>query len=117
MGRDERNNNNDHKIHLTGLPGGPQTPRLRDAVGRVLEPGDEVLVVTPTQHFRVASVSPVLHPGAPPNTVLLTLVTRLAMGAPRDAAVEGVYFLRHASEIGDGMQFSEHQDRVEEPPA
>ena len=89
---------------IAGKFGGPTgaAPQVRDAVGRVLEVGDEVLVVMPSCLMRVASMKPILHPGAPPNLMELVLVTRLAMAAPRDTGVENLYRLRHQAEIGDG---------------
>lgn len=92
---------------VTGLAGGPQAARLRDASGRVLEIGDEILVLSPKTIMRVAAITPVLHPGAPKGTVQLTLVTRLAIAAPSDSGIEDLYFLRHAAEIGDEKQWQE----------
>ncbi len=77
-------------------------PQVRDAVGKILEIGDEVLIVNPSCLFRVGEITPVMDPGAPPNTMLVTLVTRLALVAQRDHGVEHLYVLRHQAEIGDG---------------
>lgn len=97
----------DHKRNDTALrfrpaPGQAPPARVRDAAGKVLELGDEVLVVMPSCLMRVASIKPILAPGAPPNLMELVLVTRLAMGVPRDQGIENLYQLRHQAEIGDG---------------
>lgn len=102
MGRDERSNTNGSRRLVTGLPGGPQTPRLRDALGRILELGDEVLLAMPTVIMRVAAVRPILHPGAPPNTVAVTLVCKVEVAGTHDTGIENCYRLRHQAEIGDG---------------
>jgi hypothetical protein len=93
--------------------------QVRDAVGRVLEVGDEVLVLTPKTLLRVAEIKPILDPGAPPNAMLVTLVTRMAIACPRDQGIEDLYFLRHQAEIGDGaIQGGGTQaDDVDPPPA
>jgi hypothetical protein len=99
---------------------GTAPARVRDAVGRVLEVGDEVLLVVPSQTLRVASISPILHPGAPPNAMLLVLVAKASLGVPRDTSVQGLYFLRHQAEIGDqaiagaGEQKAEERDEAHE---
>lgn len=110
----------EHKHNPTALQfrpagGGAAPARVRDASGKVLEIGDEVLVVMPTSLMRVASIKPVLHPGAPPNLMKLVLVTRMALAAPRDSAVENLYFLRHQAEIGDGAIETE-APQVDPPP-
>lgn len=77
--------------------------QVRDAVGRVLEIGDEVLVTVPKFPMRVAACTPILEgPGVPPGLMQLTLVCRLAIAIPRDTRGEDLYFLRHQAEIGDG---------------
>src|SRR5258708_2232687 len=75
--------------------------RVRDAAGKVLEVGDEVLVILNKSLMRVAAITPLLQAGAPPDAMILTLVTRVAIGVPRDTAVEDLYFVRHQAEIGD----------------
>ena len=106
--------------HTLGAP----PARVRDAVGRVLELGDEVVVVTPKQIMRVAEIRPMLEPGAPKDALMVTLVTRMIIVVPRDQGVEDLYFLRHQAEIGDqaikttpeGEDASTDRDH-EEPPA
>lgn len=98
----------DHKrnpraLHFTPAGGGAAPAQIRDALGRVLSLGDEVLAMTPACLMRIASVRPILHPGAPPNLVEVVLVTRMQMAVPRDQGVENLYLLRHQAEIGDGM--------------
>jgi hypothetical protein len=75
--------------------------RVRDAVGRVLEIGDEILVLTDKAVMRVASISPMMDPQAPAGAMMVTMVCRIVLVAPRDQQVDNVYFLRHQSEIGD----------------
>lgn len=75
--------------------------RVRDAAGKVLEIGDEVLVVLSKSLMRVAEIKPLLAPGSPPNAMLVTLVTRMAIAVPRDTGVEDLYVVRHQAEIGD----------------
>lgn len=82
-----------------GLASAPA--RIRDAVGRVLEVGDEVLAITNKMILRVAEIKPLLDPSAPAGVMVMTLVTRIQMACPRDQAVEDFYRLRHQSEIGD----------------
>ena len=53
--------------------------------------------------MRVAEIRPILHPGAPPHTVALVLVTRMQLAAPQGSNIEGLYFLRHQAEIGDRL--------------
>lgn len=105
----------DHKHNPTALQfhpagGGAAPSRVRDAVGKVLEIGDEVVVVMPSCLMRVASAKPILHPGAPPNLMELVLVTRLAMAVPRDTGVENLYRLRSQKEVGDGAIETESPD-------
>lgn len=78
-------------------------PRVRDAANRILEIGDECIVITPKTLMRVASITPVIErPGVPPGMMQVVLVTRLAILVPRDSGVEDLYFTRHQAEIGDG---------------
>src|ERR1019366_4169370 len=88
---------------VTGLPGDPPPPRVRDAKGKVLEIGDEVLVVSPITEYRVAGIRPILAPGAPPSAMEVILVTKLHLVAARDSAIESLYQLRHAAEMNDGL--------------
>ncbi len=78
-------------------------PTVRDTIHRVLEVGDEVLSIQPNHHLRVASVQHVTSPGAPPNLVEIIFVSRVQVAVPQNASMEGLYFLRHASEIADGF--------------
>jgi hypothetical protein len=75
--------------------------RVRDAVGRILEVGDECVVLANKIIVRVAEIRPLLEPGAPAGVMVLTLVTRINMAAPRDSGIEDLYFLRHQADIGD----------------
>lgn len=109
----------DHKRNATAQqftrPGGQAPPaQLRDALGRVIEIGDEVLAVMPSCMLRVASVKPVLHPGAPPNLMELVMVMKLSVMVPRDTAMPNVYFLRHQAEIGDQAIPPESPERPEQ---
>jgi hypothetical protein len=109
----------EHKRNPTALQfkpagGGAAPSRVRDASGKILELGDEILVVMPSCLMRVASIKPILHPGAPPNLMELVLVTRLQMAVPRDQGVENLYMLRHQADIGDGAIETSSPDG--EPP-
>jgi hypothetical protein len=75
--------------------------RVRDAVGKVLELGDEAVILTNKMIVRVAGITPLLDPGAPAGVMVLTLVSRIQMACPRDGAVEDLYVLRHQADIGD----------------
>ena len=90
--------------------------RVRDHLGRVLEIGDEVLIVSPQQMYRVASITPVLDPGAPPNTMQMLLVTQVQVGVPRDAGVQNLYFLRHQADIPNSFDFQGEAGTVDETP-
>src|ERR1700682_483693 len=94
MGHASRLNPN---AHLGQAPA-----RVRDAVGKVLEVGDEVLIVNPAQPMRVAEITPLMDPGAPAGMMVLVLVCKLQIAAPRDQAIDHLYVLRHQAEIGDG---------------
>jgi len=72
---------------------------VRDAVGKILEVGDEVVIIAPKCLLRVAEIKPLLDPGAPPHTMMLVLVTRLAIAVPRNQGIEDLYVLRHQAEI------------------
>lgn len=104
-----------HKINPRAIGAQALPARARDSVGRVLEPGDEVLVVAPTAVYRVAKIEPILHPGAPPNLMQVVLVTRLLLACARDGAIEDLYFLRHQAQIGD--KAIEGAEQPAEPPA
>lgn len=46
----------------------PSTPEVRDARGRLLQADDEIILAVPGPvYFRVAGVTPVLDPKAPPG--------------------------------------------------
>jgi len=90
--------------------------QVRDAVGHVLQLGDEVLVIIPKMLLRVAEIKPLLDPGAPPNTMLVTLVTRMAVACPRDRGIEDLYFLRHQAEIGDRAINLDQEAEAQDPP-
>ncbi len=92
---------------------GQRPARVRDASGKVLEVGDEVLCITPKQLLRVAEIKPLMDPGAPAGVMVLVLVCKLQIAVPRDQAIEDVYVLRHQAEIGDGAIPTE----APEPPA
>jgi hypothetical protein len=111
MGKLERLNPN-HLIQ-------PAPPRVRDAVGRILELGDEVLVITPKFPMRVAEITPTIEqPGVPPGMMRLTLVAKLTTFVPRDTGVEDMYFTRHQKEIGDGaIALAEQTQEAAEPTA
>jgi hypothetical protein len=97
----------DHKRNPTALkftPGNGHAapPQIRDASGHVLDLGDEVLIVIPKMLTRVAHIRPLLHPGAPPNLMALTLVCQIQISVPRDTPLADVYRTRTAAQVGDG---------------
>lgn len=98
--------------------------RVRDGSGKVLEVGDEVLVLSHKTLMRVAEIKPLLDPGAPPNAMIVVMVCQLQIAVPRDTGIEEVYVLRHQAEIGDkaipgdkpGEEKASDRDH-EDPPA
>ncbi len=85
-------------------------PQVRDHLGRVVGVGDMLLVSRPGGLVRVAQVTPLLHPGAPPNMMAVRLVGVIDLVVPRDSALEDVYRVAEAKELqgpasvgGDGQ--------------
>jgi hypothetical protein len=78
-------------------------PRTRDAYGRVLEPGDEIIVpkLSPVR-FLVRDVAPEMRMGFPPNLVRIALVATVEFHAPADTAVVDLIRIRTAAEQGLG---------------
>ena len=108
MGIESRHNPN---VHLAQGPA-----RVRDAIGKVLEVGDEILALTSKVVMRIASISPMMDPKAPPGAMLVTMVSRVVMVVPRDQGVEDLYFLRHQAEIGDGAIPGAGEQQQEQKP-
>lgn len=104
----------DHTLNPFARKPSPPPAQVRDAAGHVLAVGDEILLVTPSVLVRVASIMPVLAPGAPPNTMELVMVARVGLGIPRDSGVEHLYRTRTAEEIKDGL-FTEAPDGGQTP--
>jgi hypothetical protein len=90
--------------------------RMRDAVGKVLEVGDECVLLTNKMIVRVGEIKPLMDPGAPAGMMVMTLVTRINVVGPRDGGLEDCYFLRHQADIGDNAiagAGQEPRDRAE----
>jgi len=78
-------------------------PNARDAYGRVLAPGDEVIVPKlMAPRFRVQEIAPELAPGAPPNLVRITLGAMIVLHVPADQAVGEFIRVQTAAEQGIG---------------
>jgi hypothetical protein len=108
MGIQSRRNPN---VNLASAPA-----RVRDAVGRVLELGDEVVVILDKALMRVAEIRPMLEANAPPGAMMITLVSRVVVVAPRDQGIENLYRLRHQAEIGDGAIPGAGEQQQEQAP-
>ena len=111
----------DHKRNPTALkftPGNGHAapPQIRDASGHVLDLGDKVLIVIPKMLTRVAHIRPLLHPGAPPNLMALTLVCQIQISVPRDTPLADVYRTRTAAQVGDGAGQQAEEVPAEETP-
>lgn len=78
-------------------------PIVRDQTGKALEIGDQVLVLKTGVLARVAQITPLLHPGAPPNMMMVRLVTVIDVAVPRNAALDDVFRVTTALEMG-GVQ-------------
>lgn len=86
------------RLNPTSTLGTPAS--TRDARGRLLQEGDEVLLHIPGPiYFRVARVAPSLDPKAPPNAIHLTLTARADFVAIRDQANLEFIRVRSAEEI------------------
>lgn len=106
----------DSQLNPTARQLASAAARVRDHLGRVLEIGDEVLIVSPAQLYRVASIRPVLDPGAPPNQMQVLLVTQLQLAIPRDSGVANLYVTRHQAEIKDSFDFQGEAGKADETP-
>jgi hypothetical protein len=93
----------DHKFnpHARGNVLGQLPLRVRDAYGRILTIGDEVILSKPVMtHFRIQDVAPILDPGMPPNHVRVMLGALLVLAVPADGAIGEVIRVRTADEQG-----------------
>jgi hypothetical protein len=84
---------------LLGL-GATPLAQVRDDKGRVLQEGDEVVLMQPGGCYRVAMIQPVVDPRAPKGLVKLTLVARLEIVCPANGPIEGCIRVRTAEELG-----------------
>ena len=84
--------------------------RTRDAFGRELMPGDEVIVPAMTApRFRLSTITPELDPSAPPNTLRLILTAQMVVPVQNNAPVPGLVRVRTNAEIAKVEQ------RAQEP--
>lgn len=75
-----------------------------DARGRILQEGDEViLAIAGPIYFRVASIVPVLDPGAPPGLLHVHLGCITTFTAKRDAVNREFIRVRTAEEAGPSV--------------
>jgi len=72
-----------------------------EARGRVLQEGDEIILAIPGPlYFRVAQITPVLDPAAPPGLVQIHVGCMLTFGAKRGAINREFVRVRTAQEAG-----------------
>ena len=82
----------------TEFPGPTET---RDARGRVLQEGDEIILSVPGPiYFRVAQITPVLDPAAPPGLLHVHVGCMLTFTAKRGAINREFVRVRTAEEAG-----------------
>ena len=94
MGHEERNN-----------PNAILSMSVREARGRELKEGDEIILAIPGPiYFRVAAITPVLDPGAPPGLMQVHVGCMLTFGAKRGAVNREFVRVRTEQEAGP-MQF------------
>jgi hypothetical protein len=74
--------------------------QVRDDKGRVLQEGDEVVLMQPGSCYRVAMVQPVVDPRAPKGLVKLVLVARAEIVCQANQQIEGCIRVRTAEELG-----------------
>lgn len=92
MGRESRL----HPPHAT--PSGPPL----DARGRPLQEGDEVLLaVHQPIYFRVVQIVPNVHPGAPPNLMLVHVGAGFPIAAAKGTINPEIVRVRSAAEAGE----------------
>lgn len=76
-------------------------PVVLDARGRALQEGDEIiLAVAGPLYFRVAGITPVLDPTAPPGLVQVHVGAMLTFGVKRGAVNREFVRIRTAEEAG-----------------
>lgn len=93
MGSDARHNPQSHEF------GGPSV--VLEARGRVLAEGDEIILAVPGPiYFRVAQITPVLDPAAPPGLLHVHVGCMLTFAAKRGAINKEFVRVRTAGEAG-----------------
>lgn len=97
---------------------GPREPILLDCYGRELLKGDLVFLLHPqTVPYRVVHVRPNLHPAAPPNTLMVTVVAQVAMDARAGQAHPQLALVLTAEAQGIGVDEAKSPNgQAEEPP-
>lgn len=80
-------------------------PFVRDARGRILAEGDEVLLDTGGHpiYYRVVSITPVLDPKAPPNLMRIEVAATTAWNAIRETQNMEFIRVRTAEEAGPSV--------------
>lgn len=97
-------------------------PETRDARGRVLQEGDEIILAVPGPiYFRVAQITPVLDPAAPPGLLQVHVGAMLTFGAKRGAINREFVRVRSAEEAGPSsftlLDAKPAQEAAAAPPA
>lgn len=90
-------------------------PIVRDTLGRPLDVGDQVVITQTGLPGRVATITPMVHPGAPPNFMQVRIVVVIDAAVPRGAALEQVYRTATAAELG--VKKPEGEGAPPPPPA
>lgn len=83
--------NHRHNPFARGNLVGQLPIRVMDAIGRDLAEGD--MVIMPSIHspmMRVADIRANLHPGAPPNTIQVTLALQIHLNVPSSTAINQI---------------------------
>ena len=98
MGRDEKINPFARRAASTTTQ---PADVVRDAKGRVLHEGDEVILnLRGPVYLRVAKIVPVLDPGAPPNLVNIHVGTLAAFTVKKDTPVMEILRIATLEEAG-----------------
>lgn len=98
--------------------GGPP-PIAVERFGRVLQPGDDILIETPISlSLRVAKIEPCLDPRVPPGHVVVTLTRVLQMTIPAAQPVEHlVRVVTYEENLAQGKVSAPEKKEEEDSPA
>lgn len=72
----------------------------KDARGRVLEEGDEIILNVRSVYFRIASITPVLDPSAPPDMLMVHVGAMIPFYCKRGAINQEFVRVRSRAEAG-----------------